>query len=112
MARTPTRTIPRTTSPSGREGQVNNRGFVVVTGASTGIGEATSCRLAELGFTVLAGVRKEADAEQVRSKGLPGLRPLMIDVADDDSVRQAAAVVTQAVGASGLKGLVNNAGVS
>ena len=91
---------------------MNNRGFVVVTGASTGIGEATSCRLAELGFTVFAGVRKEADAEQVRSKGLPGLRPLMIDVADDDSVRQAAAVVTEAVGASGLKGLVNNAGVS
>ena len=91
---------------------MNNRGFVVVTGASTGIGEATLCRLAELGFTVFAGVRKEADAEQVRSKGLPGLRPLMIDVADDDSVRQAAAVVTEAVGASGLKGLVNNAGVS
>lgn len=91
---------------------MNDRGFIVVTGASTGIGEATSTRLAAQGFTVFAGVRKPADAERLRSKGLPGLRPLMIDVAKDASVRKAAAEVTKAVGASGLKGLVNNAGVS
>jgi NAD(P)-dependent dehydrogenase (short-subunit alcohol dehydrogenase family) len=91
---------------------VNDRGFIVVTGASTGIGEASSTRLAAQGFTVFAGVRQEADAERLRSQSLPGLRPLMIDVADDQSVRRAAAEVTEAVGDSGLKGLVNNAGVS
>jgi NAD(P)-dependent dehydrogenase (short-subunit alcohol dehydrogenase family) len=91
---------------------VNDRGFIVVTGASTGIGEAAATRLAAQGFTVFAGVRKEADAERLQSKSLPGMRPLMIDVADDASVSRAATEVTAAVGDAGLQGLVNNAGVS
>jgi NAD(P)-dependent dehydrogenase (short-subunit alcohol dehydrogenase family) len=91
---------------------VNDRGFIVVTGASTGIGEAAATRLAAQGFTVFAGVRKEADADRLQSKSLPGMRPLMIDVADDASVSRAATEVTAAVGDSGLQGLVNNAGVS
>ena len=91
---------------------MNDRGFIVVTGASTGIGEATATRLASQGFVVFAGVRKETDAERLRSQSLPGLRPLMIDVADAESVKRAAAEVTEAVGNSGVKGLVNNAGIS
>lgn len=91
---------------------MNDRGYVVVTGASTGIGQATATRLAAQGFVVFAGVRKSADAERLQSQSLPGLRPLMIDVADGESVKRAAAEVTEAVGNSGLKGLVNNAGVS
>ena len=91
---------------------MNDRGFIVVTGASTGIGEAAATRLAAQGFTVFAGVRKEADAERLQSKSLPGMRPLMIDVADDASVSRAATEVTAAVGDTGLQGLVNNAGVS
>jgi NAD(P)-dependent dehydrogenase (short-subunit alcohol dehydrogenase family) len=91
---------------------INDRGFVVVTGASTGIGEASAIRLATQGFVVYAGVRKAADAERLQSQSLPGLRPLMIDVTDGESVKRAAAEVTNAVGNSGLKGLVNNAGVT
>jgi NAD(P)-dependent dehydrogenase (short-subunit alcohol dehydrogenase family) len=91
---------------------MNDRGYVVVTGASTGIGEATATRLAAQGFVVFAGVRKSADAERLQSQSLPGLRPLMIDVADADSIKRAAAEVREVAGGSGLKGLVNNAGVS
>ena len=91
---------------------MNDRGYVVVTGASTGIGQATTTRLAAQGFVVFAGVRKSADAERLQSQSLPGLRALMIDVADGESVKRAAAEVTETVGNSGLKGLVNNAGVS
>jgi NAD(P)-dependent dehydrogenase (short-subunit alcohol dehydrogenase family) len=91
---------------------INDRGFVVVTGASTGIGEASAIRLATQGFVVYAGVRKAADAERLQSQSLPGLRPLMIDVTDGESIKRAAAEVTNAVGNSGLKGLVNNAGVT
>ena len=38
-----------------------DRGFVVVTGTSTGIGAATALHLAENGFHVFAGVRQEKD---------------------------------------------------
>ncbi len=91
---------------------MSDRGFVVVTGASTGIGQTTANRLAAQGFVVFAGVRREADGERLKSQSLPGLRPLMIDVADDSSVKRAAAEVDEATGKAGLVGLVNNAGVS
>ncbi len=91
---------------------MTDQGFVVVTGASTGIGQTTANRLAAQGFVVFAGVRKNADAARLKSQSLPGLRPLMIDVADDASVKRAAAEVDEATGDAGLVGLVNNAGVS
>jgi NAD(P)-dependent dehydrogenase (short-subunit alcohol dehydrogenase family) len=83
-------------------------GTVVVTGASTGIGEATALHLRELGFDVLAGVRKDEDAERLRGQGL---RPLKLDVADSDSIATARAEGEQACGGR-LAGLVNNAGVA
>jgi NADP-dependent 3-hydroxy acid dehydrogenase YdfG len=41
-----------------------DRGFVVVSGTSNGIGAATALHLADKGFHVLAGVRREADADR------------------------------------------------
>jgi NAD(P)-dependent dehydrogenase (short-subunit alcohol dehydrogenase family) len=80
-------------------------GRVVVTGASTGIGEATARRLNELGFEVYAGVRKDEDAERLRSAGT---RPVKLDVTDASSIQTAAGEV----GEEPLAGLVNNAGVA
>jgi NAD(P)-dependent dehydrogenase (short-subunit alcohol dehydrogenase family) len=84
-------------------------GAVVVTGASTGIGEATARELKRLGFDVIAAVRKEEDAERARSEGL---RAVLLDVTDQASVDTARAEVEEAVGSAGLAGLVNNAGVA
>ena len=81
------------------------RGAVVVTGASTGIGEATARHLDSLGFEVFAGVRKDADAERLRDTGL---RPLKLDVTDQASIESARAEV----GDVPLAGLVNNAGIA
>jgi NAD(P)-dependent dehydrogenase (short-subunit alcohol dehydrogenase family) len=85
-----------------------DRGTVVVTGASTGIGEATALHLRELGFDVLAGVRKDEDAERLRAAGT---RPLKLDVTDPDSIASAREE-TEAATNGRLAGLVNNAGIA
>ncbi len=84
----------------------------VVTGASTGIGRATSLRLARAGHDVFAGVRRDADAEGLRAEGLAGLRPVRLDVTDAASIRAASEEVAAATKERGLAGLVNNAGIT
>ena len=83
-------------------------GSVVVTGASTGIGEATARCLAAQGFHVFAGVRKEADGERLAADPSGRIEALTIDVVEPESVAAAAGKV----GRAGLVGLVNNAGVA
>lgn len=85
---------------------------VLVTGASTGIGEASALALDRAGFRVFAGVRRDADAEVLRSKASPRLDPVMLDVTDEASIAQAARAIGDAVGDAGLAGVVNNAGIS
>lgn len=87
-------------------------GTVIVTGASTGIGQATVAHLHSLGFSVLAGVRSAEDAERVAAGGLERLSPLMLDVTDPASIAAAAAQVDNELAAVGLAGLVNNAGIA
>ncbi|HXK33003.1 MAG TPA: SDR family oxidoreductase [Dehalococcoidia bacterium] len=87
------------------------RPAVVVTGASSGIGEACALHLEGLGFDVFAGVRKQADADALRSRASAHLTPIMIDVTDEGTIRTAAEEVRTAVGPRGLHGLVNNAGI-
>lgn len=85
---------------------------VVVTGASTGIGEACALRLDRMGFAVFAGVRKQADAEALRGKASDRLMPLSLDVTRPQDIERAVGMVAEAVGDEGLAGLVNNAGIA
>ena len=82
---------------------------VVVTGASTGIGRATVVELVGAGFHVFATVRREADAESLRSQFPEAVTPLIMDLLDEDAVRAAGEVVNAA---GPLFGLVNNAGAA
>jgi NAD(P)-dependent dehydrogenase (short-subunit alcohol dehydrogenase family) len=86
--------------------------FVLVTGTSTGIGAATAKHLAEEGFHVFAGVRREADAETLEAEAPGNVTPLVIDVTDEATISAAAATVEDVVGDHGLAGLVNNAGIA
>jgi NAD(P)-dependent dehydrogenase (short-subunit alcohol dehydrogenase family) len=87
------------------------RGAVLVTGASSGIGEACARRLAGIGFQVFAGVRRDEDAERLRSE-IPGVVPVRLDVTDAEAIAAAVREVGEAVGGHGLQGLVNNAGIA
>jgi NAD(P)-dependent dehydrogenase (short-subunit alcohol dehydrogenase family) len=85
---------------------------VVITGASTGIGEACALRLDRAGFRVFAGVRKTSDGDALRAKASPMLTPVRIDVTDAASIEIARDLIASEVGDAGVSGLVNNAGVA
>ncbi|MEH3054931.1 MAG: SDR family oxidoreductase [Patulibacter minatonensis] len=94
---------------SGRPGTAG-RGTVVVTGASSGIGEASALHLARLGFHVLAGVRTTADFERLR-RAPEGLEPVMLDITNPEQIATLVALIEETV-PEGLAGLVNNAGIA
>jgi NAD(P)-dependent dehydrogenase (short-subunit alcohol dehydrogenase family) len=76
-------------------------GTVLVTGAGRGLGREVALRLAARGFTVITGMR--------RPEPLHDLEVLSLNVADEASVRAAAAQVKARHGR--LDALVNNAGI-
>ncbi|MEA2225287.1 MAG: hypothetical protein QOE67_569 [Solirubrobacteraceae bacterium] len=89
----------------------------LITGASTGIGQATALRLARAGWTVLAGVRHQDDGERLAAEAPAGrVQPLILDVIDFQQIEQAAARVSELGGGGDstpgrLDALVNNAGI-
>jgi NAD(P)-dependent dehydrogenase (short-subunit alcohol dehydrogenase family) len=81
---------------------------VVVTGASSGIGEACALRLARAGWRVLAGVRTSPDGDRLREEGGARVEPVTLDVTDSTAIAAAAG----RLGDDPLHGLVNNAGIA
>jgi NAD(P)-dependent dehydrogenase (short-subunit alcohol dehydrogenase family) len=57
-----------------------SQGTVLVTGASTGIGQACALSLDALGFRVFAGVRKSGDGDSLRRTSSARLTPVFIEV--------------------------------
>lgn len=77
----------------------------LVTGASRGIGESITLRLARGGWTVFAGVRDNASRERLGAAD-KRIRPVLLDITDDEQV---AALGDQLP--DRLEALVNNAAV-
>lgn len=85
---------------------------VVITGASTGIGWAIAKLLIERGFGVFGSVRKQADADRLKTEFGANFTPLLFDVTDEAAVLAAARRVREALKGETLAGLVNNAGIA
>ena len=85
---------------------------VLITGASSGIGETCALMLDARGYQVFAGVRRPADAERLGARGSDRLCPVLLDVTDAAAIVAALGTVAAAVGERGLAGLVNNAGIA
>ncbi|MDH6212865.1 SDR family NAD(P)-dependent oxidoreductase [Streptomyces pseudovenezuelae] len=82
---------------------------VLVTGASSGIGQATAVALSKAGARVAVAARR-ADRLRSLAQDAPGeMLVLQLDVADPESVRDAVAATVERFGALDI--LVNNAGV-
>lgn len=89
-----------------------DKGAVVITGTSTGIGHATALLLDRSGYCVFAGVRREQDGDKLRREGSQRLCPLILDITNQEQIDAAAALVREKLGPErGLGGLVNNAGI-
>jgi NAD(P)-dependent dehydrogenase (short-subunit alcohol dehydrogenase family) len=82
----------------------------VITGASSGIGLATTRALAAAGWTVVATARRPAaaDALQEVAEQCPGVQLKALDVTSDESVQECIGSILADLGSIEL--LVNNAG--
>ncbi|MBN2216268.1 MAG: SDR family oxidoreductase [Pirellulales bacterium] len=85
---------------------------VLITGASTGIGEACALELDRLGWRVFAGVRNDPAGQRLGRRASARLTPVMLDVTEAEQVAAVAAMLAETLGDRGLFGLVNNAGVA
>jgi NAD(P)-dependent dehydrogenase (short-subunit alcohol dehydrogenase family) len=90
--------------------------WILITGTSTGIGRAATFTLAENGYRVLAGVRKQEDIESLLSEAgtrrvLGSVEPIILDVTDASQIAAVVEIVRAKIAAGGrLHAIVNNAG--
>jgi NAD(P)-dependent dehydrogenase (short-subunit alcohol dehydrogenase family) len=82
---------------------MSDQRVVLITGASSGVGQATARVLAQKGYTVVGTSRNSAGA-----KSIPGVEMLSLDVRADDSVQACVEAVHHRCGH--LDVLINNAG--
>jgi NAD(P)-dependent dehydrogenase (short-subunit alcohol dehydrogenase family) len=78
---------------------------VLVTGASSGIGEATAIALQENGYQVYAGARR---TERMKHLEELGIKIVSLDVTNDDSMEKAVDKIEKEAGKIDI--LINNAG--
>ncbi|MCH1614963.1 MAG: SDR family NAD(P)-dependent oxidoreductase, partial [Acidimicrobiales bacterium] len=82
---------------------------VLITGASSGIGQAAAHLFAESNWRVWAGVRNKDD--YFRLQQVIGIEPLMLDVRSEEQVALAVEQISQSHEACDLDVLVANAGI-
>ena len=83
---------------------INNK-VVLITGASSGIGEATAIRLKKAGYVVYAGARR---IDKMKHLAEQGIFTLNIDVTDDKSMTEAIKKIINTHNTIDI--LINNAG--
>ena len=80
-----------------------NPRVVLITGASSGVGQATARLLSQRGFTVFGTSRNPSSADSI-----PGVEMLSLDVRADDSVRTCVEATVNR--SCGIDVVINNAG--
>lgn len=87
--------------------------YVLITGVSSGIGNAIAKKFITEGCYVFGSVRKEQDANRLKQEfNSSNFHPLLFDITDLKAIQDAVKEVGNIVGKEGLSCLINNAGVS
>jgi len=87
--------------------------YILITGASTGIGYDLAKTFIGKGYHIFGSVRKEKDYDALKEElGTELFTPLLFDVTDHKAIRSSLPIVKEKLGANGLSGLVNNAGIA
>lgn len=100
-------------SPQSPDTHRTRRGAVLITGAASGIGAATTQWLLEKGYFVFAGMRRAAQLDSAREQARQSacLQPVQLDVTSPEQIQQAVTTIQQTLRQRELRfvGLVNNA---
>ncbi len=89
---------------------MENKKYALVTGASSGLGNAIVLSLVNQNYIVFAGIRKEADKQQFASH--KNITPVLLDVAKKKDIENAYQLISETTQDAGLAVLVNNAGIN
>lgn len=89
---------------------MGSKGIMVITGASTGVGKATSLRFAGEGYSVCALARSVDKLERLAVEGRGKIFPYPTDISDGGQVERVFARILEEHGRIDV--LVNNAGVT
>lgn len=87
---------------------MNKNKWILITGASTGIGRATTEYLASEGFSIYACARKDSDIRELNE--IDNVKAIKLDVTDETSILEAVKIINDSK--TGLYSLVNNAGIT
>ncbi|MHA1111972.1 MAG: SDR family NAD(P)-dependent oxidoreductase [Promethearchaeota archaeon] len=85
---------------------MSSKKWILVTGASSGIGRKSAELLAQNGFNVYAGARKQSDLDELEK--IPNVTAVKLDVTSDKDVTDLLTKLEN----TGLFGIVNNAGIA
>lgn len=95
--------------------QVHDRGIVLITGTSTGIGNATVFDLLEkTQYTVFAGVRSTKDYDTWKAMQKDRIVPVLLDVTNSASISNVVKLIKEYVSKHNIPliSVINNAGTS
>jgi short-subunit dehydrogenase len=84
--------------------------YALVTGASSGLGNAVALSLANKNYTVFAGLRKETDKQLFASQ--QNIISVLLDVTKPQEIENAFRFISEQTESRGLAVLVNNAGIN
>ena len=90
----------------------NQSKTVLITGASTGIGLSTALEMANQGYNVIAGVRKESDAQKLKDLSQNKIQTVILDVTKSEDIVRVTQELSSQLAETGLYSLINNAGIN